>query len=115
MSVQNLVFARPGPKKPSQSLFPITGCEKRCKDVLLAPFFAYFTPPAFYILLKVKSEGKQLVDPGHLQEELVGGRTHHRYIKACPCRPRVDRGLQKNTGIADDHDKKLPEASVSLK
>jgi hypothetical protein len=59
--------------------------------------------------------GKLLVDAGHLQEELVGGRPHHRYIKACRCRPRVDRGLQKNTHIADDHVKKLLEASVSLK
>ncbi len=56
-----------------------------------------------------------LVDPGHLQEELVWGRPHHRYIKACHRRPRVDRGLQKNTHIADNHDKKLSEASVSLK
>ncbi len=43
------------------------------------------------------------------------GSPHHRYIKACRRRPRVDRGLQKNTHIADDHGKKLPEASVSLK
>jgi hypothetical protein len=55
-SVQNLFFARPGPKKPSPPLFPITGCEKRRKDVLLAPFFTYLTPSAFYLLLKVKSE-----------------------------------------------------------
>jgi hypothetical protein len=56
MSVQNLFFARPGPKKPSPPLFSITDCGKRGKDVLPAPFFAYFTPPAFYLLLKVKSE-----------------------------------------------------------
>jgi hypothetical protein len=59
--------------------------------------------------------GKLLVDPGHLQEELVGGGPHHRYIKACRRRPRVDRGLQKNTNIPDNHAKKLPKASVSLK
>jgi hypothetical protein len=59
--------------------------------------------------------GKLLVDPGHLQEELVGGGPHHRYIKACRRRPRVDRELQKNTHIPDKHAKKLPEASVSLK
>ncbi len=43
--------------------------------------------------------GKLLVDPGHLQEELVGG--HYR-------RPVGDRALQKNThiNIADDHAKK---------
>ncbi len=56
LSVQNLFFARAAPKKPSPPLFPITGCEKRRKDVPLAPFFAYFTPSAFYLLLKVKSE-----------------------------------------------------------
>ncbi len=56
MSVQNLFFARPAPKKPSPPLFPTTVCEKRRKDVLLAPFFTYFTPSAFYLLLKVKSE-----------------------------------------------------------
>ncbi len=56
-----------------------------------------------------------LVDPGHLQEELVGGRHHHRYIKARRHHPSVDRGLQKNTRTADDHAKILPEASVSLK
>ena len=56
MSVQNLFFARPAPKKPSPPLFPITGCGKRHKDVLPAPVFAYFTPLAFSLLLKVKSE-----------------------------------------------------------
>jgi hypothetical protein len=59
--------------------------------------------------------GKLLVDPGHLQEELVGGRPHNGYIKACRRGPRVDRALQKNTHIADDHAKKLLEASASLK
>jgi hypothetical protein len=59
-------------------------------------------------------EGKLLDDQGHLEEELVGGRPHHRYIKACCRRPRVFRALQKKH-IADDHAKKLPEASVSLK
>ncbi len=59
--------------------------------------------------------GKLLDDQGHLQEELVGGRPHHRYLKACCHRPRVDRVLQKNTHIPDDHAQKLPEAIVSLK
>jgi hypothetical protein len=56
MSVQNLFFARPAPKKPSPPLFSITGCVKRSQNVLPTPFFAYFTPGAFYLLLKVKSE-----------------------------------------------------------
>jgi hypothetical protein len=53
--------------------------------------------------------GKLLVNPGHLQEERVGGRPYHRYRKARFHRPVVDRALQKNTHIADDHGKKLPE------
>jgi hypothetical protein len=69
-----------------------------------------FSPPESEI-----RDGKLLVDPGHLQEELGGGRPYHRYIKACHRRPRTDRELQKNTRIADDHTKKLPELSVSLK
>jgi hypothetical protein len=56
MSVQNLFFARPAPKKPTPPIFPITDCGKRHKDVLPAPFFTYFTPSAFYLLLEVKSE-----------------------------------------------------------
>jgi hypothetical protein len=39
--------------------------------------------------------GKLLVDPGHLQEELEGGRPHHRYRRARRRRPGVDRVLQK--------------------
>jgi hypothetical protein len=59
--------------------------------------------------------GMLLDDQGHLQEELLWGHAHHCYIKAyCRCL-RVDRALQKNTHTADDHAKKLPEASVSLK
>jgi hypothetical protein len=56
--------------------------------------------------------GKLLVGPGHLQEEGVGGRPHHRYRRACSHHPVVDRVLQKNTHIADEHGKKLPETIV---
>ena len=116
MSVQNLFFARPAPKKPSPPLFPITGCGKRRKDVLPAPFFAIFHTSDLLSLPESEIRaGKLLVDPGHPQEELVGGRPHHHYIKARRRRPRVDRALQKNTHIADDHAKKLSEGSVSLK
>ena len=59
--------------------------------------------------------GKLLVDPGHLQEEGVGGRPHHRYRSARCHSSVVDRELQKNTHIADDHGKELPETIVSLK
>jgi hypothetical protein len=73
-------FARPAPKNPSLPLFSITGCGKRCKDVLPAPFFASHT---IGLLSPPESEiraGKLLVDPGHLQEELVGDRPNHFYI-----------------------------------
>ena len=56
MSVQNLFFAGPVPKKSSPPLFSINGCGKRRQDVLPALFFEYFTPSAFSLLLKMKSE-----------------------------------------------------------
>ncbi len=37
---------------------------------------------------------KLLVDQGHLQEEHVGS-PHHPYRRSHPCRPVVERGLQK--------------------
>jgi hypothetical protein len=70
------------------------------------------------LLCLPKSEiraGKLLVDPGHLQEEHVGGHPPYRYIKAHCHRPVKDRMLQKNTHIADNQGKKLPETSISLK
>jgi hypothetical protein len=111
-----MFFARPAPKKPSPPLFfSITGCEKRHQDVLLAPFFTIYHTSNLLSLPESKIRaGKLLVDPGHPQEELVGGHPHHRYIKARPCCPRVDRGLQKNTHNDDNHAKKLPEVSFSL-
>ncbi len=73
MSVQNLFFARPAPKKPSPPIFSKTGCEKRPKDVLPAPFFAYFTPSAFYLLLKVKSASAScLLTQGTFKKSLQG-------------------------------------------
>ena len=116
MSVQNLFFAGPAPKKPSPPLFSINCCGKRHQDVLPAPFFAIFHTSDLLSLPENEIRaGKQLVDPGHPQEELVGGRPHHRYRKAHCCCPGIDRELQKNTHTADDHAKKLPEASFSLK
>jgi hypothetical protein len=71
-------------------------------------FSSYFTPATFFSLPKSEIRaGKLLVDPGHPQEELVGGRPHHRYIKTRRCRPRVDRALQKNTHTAENHAKKI--------
>ncbi len=116
MSVQNLFFARPAPKKPSPPLFSITGCEKRHQDVLPASFFAIFHTSDLLSLPESEIRaGKLRVDPGHPQEELVGGRPHHHYIKARRRRPRVDRALQKSTHTPDNHAKKLPEARFSLK
>jgi hypothetical protein len=111
MSVQNLFIARPSPKKPTPSLCSITGCGKRRQDVLPAPLFAIFRTSSLLSLPESEIRGgKLLVDPGHLQEELVGVAGYIRARHRC----WVDRALQK-THIADDHAKKLPEASVSLK
>jgi hypothetical protein len=116
MSVQNLFFARPAPKKPSPPLFSITGCEKRHQDVHPGPFFAIFHTSDLLPLPESEIRaGKLLVDPGHPQEELVGGRPRHHYIKARRRHLRVDRALQKNTHTPDNPAKKLPEASFSLK
>ncbi len=94
MSVQNLFFARPAPIKPSPPLFSITGCDNRHPDVLPAPFFAIFHTSNLLSLPKNEIRaGKQLVDPGHPKEELVGGRPHHLYKKARRRRPRVGRAL----------------------
>ncbi len=98
MSVQNLFFASPAPKKLSPPLFSITGCEKRHQDVLPAQFFALFHTSDLLSLPESEIRaGKLRVDPGHPQEELVGGRPHHHYIKARRRRPRVDRALKKYT------------------
>jgi hypothetical protein len=43
-----------------------------------------------------------LIDPGHLQGELEGGRP----LRASCRSPGVNRALQKNTHIADEHSKK---------
>ena len=116
MSVQNLFFARPAPKKAIAALFSISGCVKRSQNVLPAPLFTIFRTSGLLSLHESEIRaGKLLVDPGHLQEELVGGRTHHRYRKARRRHPGVDRALRKNTHIADEHAKILPEASVSIK
>jgi hypothetical protein len=92
MSVQNLFFARPAPKKPSPPLFSITGCGNRHQDILPAPFFAIFHTRGLLPLPESEIRaGKLLVGPGHLQEELARGRPHHFYRKARHSRPGVDR------------------------
>jgi hypothetical protein len=111
MSVQNLIFARLSAKLPSPPLFSIIGNGNRCQDVLPARLLPYFTPATYYFFLKVKSELASCL----LTHEHVGGCPHHRYRKARCHRPVVDRALQKNTHIADDHGKILPETIVSLK
>jgi hypothetical protein len=104
MSVQNLFFARPAPKKPLPPLYSITGCEKRHHDVLQAPLFATFHTSSLLSLSESEIRGgKLMADLGHLQEELVGGHPHPHYRKAQRRHLGVDRVLQKNTHIADDH------------
>ena len=104
------------PSSHSMPLFSAIGCGEKRQDDLSASLFAIFHTSSLLSLPESEIRaGKLLVDPGHPQEELVGGRPHHHYIKACHRRPRVDRVLQKNTHTADDHAKKLPEASFSLK
>ncbi len=104
------------PKKPSPPLFSITGCGKRHQDILPAPLFAIFHTSGLLPLPESEIRaGKLLVDPGHLQEELLGVAPTIVTEKARRNLPGVDRALQKNTHIADEHAKNLPEASVSLK
>jgi hypothetical protein len=96
MSVQNLFFARPAPKKPSPPLLSKTCCGKRHQDIHPAPFFVIFHTSGFLFLPESKIRaGKLLVDPGHPQEELVGGRPHQGYIKDRRRRTRGHRALKK--------------------
>ncbi len=79
---------------------------KKGQYVLPASFFAVFRISSHFSCTKNEIRaGKLLVDPGHLQEELEGGHPHQRYRNAGHQRPVVDRALQKNTHIADDHAK----------
>ncbi len=85
MPVQNLFFARPTPEKPSPPLYSITSCEKRHQDVLPAPFFAIFHTSDLLSLPENEIRaGKLLFDPGHPQEELVGGRPPPSLHKSSP-------------------------------
>ncbi len=116
MSVKNLFFCLASAQKTITPLFSINGCGKKAPRCSPSSIFCIFHTRG--LLSPPESEiraGELLVGPGHLQEELVWGRPHHRYIKAWHHHPRVDRALHKNTCIADDHAKKLSEASVSLK
>jgi hypothetical protein len=74
MSVQNLFFARPLPRLPSPLLFLIIVSGKRCQNVLSVPLFAIFHTSGLLSLPESEIRaGKLLVDPEHLQEELIGG------------------------------------------
>jgi hypothetical protein len=75
------------PKSHHRLYFQLLAVEKGIKMFSQLHFSPYFTPATFFLFLKVKS--------GHPQEELVGGRPHHHYIKARRRRPRVDRALKK--------------------
>jgi len=70
-------FCQAVAKKPSPPLFSVTGCGKRGQDVLPALLFAIYHTSGLLSLPKNEIRaGKLLVDPGHLQEEFVGGRPH---------------------------------------
>jgi hypothetical protein len=56
MSVQNLFFARPLPKKAMLPVFSITGCGKGVNMFSQLHYSPYLAPVAFYLFLKVKSE-----------------------------------------------------------
>jgi hypothetical protein len=56
MSVQNLFYAMPLPKKLSLPLFSITGCGKGVNMFSQLHYLPYFAPAVFYLFLKVKSE-----------------------------------------------------------
>jgi hypothetical protein len=97
MLVQNLSFARPSSKKPSPPLFSVIGGGKRRQDVLPASLFAVFRISGLFSCIESEIRaGKLLFDPGHLQEELVGGRPHHFHRRVRRGFPAVDRALQKN-------------------
>jgi hypothetical protein len=103
MFVHNLFFARLTPKNPSPPPFLRAGSGKRRQDVFPAPLFAVFHTSSLLSLPQSKIKaGKVLIDPGHLQGELEGGRP----LRASCRSPGVNRALQKNTHIADEHSKK---------
>jgi hypothetical protein len=71
MSVQNLFFARPAPKKPSPPLFSKLAVKKGIKMFSQLHFSPYFTPATFYLFLKVKSElASCLLTQGTLKKSL---------------------------------------------
>ncbi len=76
MSVQDSSFARPSPKFPSPPMFSVIGCcGERHQDDLPASLFAVFHTSSLFSCTKSEIRAEKLpVVPGHLQEELVGGR-----------------------------------------
>jgi hypothetical protein len=83
------------PKNHRRLYFQKMAVEKGIKMFSQLHFFKFHTDGLLTLPKKEIRAGKLLVDPGHLQEGLVGGHPHHRYIKACRRRPRVDRALKK--------------------
>jgi hypothetical protein len=90
MFVQNLFFARPLAKLPSPPLFSIIG---RCSPSLI--IIVFHTSDLLFLPESEIRAGKLLVDPGHLQEEGVGGRPHYCYRGICCHRPEEESALQK--------------------
>jgi hypothetical protein len=90
--------------RPSLWLFSVIWGRNRRQDVVSASLFRIGR--LFSCTESEIRAGKLLIDPGHLQEELVGGRPHHRYRRVRHRLPAVDRALQKNARIGGGHAKK---------
>ncbi len=99
---------------PLPPLFSVIGSGKKRLRCSPSAIIAVFHTSSLLFLPKSEIRaGKILVGPGHLQEELIGGHPHHCYMKAHYRHPVEDRTLQKNTHIADNRGKKLPETIFS--
>jgi hypothetical protein len=83
------------PKNHRRLYFQKMAAKKASRCSPSSIFYKFHTDGLLTPPKKEIRAGKLLVDPGHLQEGLVGGHPHHRYIKACRRRPRVDRALKK--------------------
>jgi hypothetical protein len=65
-----------------------------------APLFTVFRTSGLLSLSQSEIRaGTLLIDSGHLQEELEGGRPHHRYRRTRRRHPGVDRVLKKKHAL----------------
>jgi hypothetical protein len=116
MSVQNLFFCQAISQAAiATAIFNNWQWKKASRCSPNSIIAVFHTSDLLFLPQSEIRAGKLLVGPGHLQEEGVGGRPHHRYRRACCHHPVADRLLPKNTHVADEHSKILPETFVSLK